>query len=156
MFLIGQTFDLVRTCYRKKPSLFLRLRRTARIFHYYFISCSRASNSGVEKNSARVISRLSQIFFIVRILGSTLLPYRMFFTDDGGRAHIVVSLLMEIFRSTQSLNPINTSFLVRNIFNNILNAAVEIFAKLFKNVHGDTFLAPHFCDRARVQASNFD
>jgi uncharacterized protein with PQ loop repeat len=26
----------------------------------------------------------------------------MFFTDDGGRAHIVASLLMEIFRSAQS------------------------------------------------------
>ena len=40
----------------------------------HFISCSRASNSGDEKNSASVMSKPSQIFFIVRIFGSVLLP----------------------------------------------------------------------------------
>ena len=65
------------------------------------ISCSKASNSGVEKNSASVISSPSQIFLIVRIFGSVLLPYRMFLIEDGGNAEIVASLLMEISRSAQ-------------------------------------------------------
>ena len=40
----------------------------------HLISCSSASNSGVEKNSARVMSRSSQIILSVRIFGSVLLP----------------------------------------------------------------------------------
>ena len=57
------------------------------------------SNSGVEKNSPSVMSRPSQIFLMVKIFGSALLPYRMFFTEEGGSAETVASLLMEMSRS---------------------------------------------------------
>lgn len=69
---------------------------------YYFISCSKLSNSGVEKNSESVIFSPSQIIFIVNSFGFWLLPYRMFFILDGGKAHIVASLLMLILRCPQS------------------------------------------------------
>ena len=65
----------------------------------YLISGSNASNSGELKKSISVISNPSQIFLIVRIFGSLLLPYRMFLIEDGGRADNVASLLMVIFRS---------------------------------------------------------
>jgi len=43
----------------------------------YFISCSNASNSGVLKNSPRVISSPSQIFLTVATSGLLLLLPRM-------------------------------------------------------------------------------
>ena len=65
----------------------------------YLTSGSKFSNSGELKNSASVISRPSHIFLTVRILGSLLFPYRMFFTDDGGKAETVANLLIVILRS---------------------------------------------------------
>ena len=65
----------------------------------YFISGSKDSNSGELKKSISVISNPSQIFLMVRIFGSLLLPYKMFLTDDGGNADKVASLLMVILRS---------------------------------------------------------
>ena len=67
----------------------------------YFISGSSDSNSGELKKSISVISSPSQIFLMVRILGSLLLPYKIFLMDDGGRADNVASLLMVILRSEQ-------------------------------------------------------
>lgn len=63
----------------------------------FFISCSRPSNSGEEKNSASVISSPSHIIFIVNSFGLQLLPYRIFLMLDGGSAHTVASLLMLMF-----------------------------------------------------------
>ena len=65
----------------------------------YLISGSSEANSGVLKKSLSVISNPSHIFLMVRILGSWLLPYRIFFTEDGGTADKVASLLMVIWRS---------------------------------------------------------
>ena len=55
----------------------------------YFISASNDSNSGELKKSISVISNPSQIFLMVRILGSLLLPYKIFLIEDGGRANNV-------------------------------------------------------------------
>ena len=41
---------------------------------FYRISCSRQSNSSVEKNSPRVMSNPSQIIFTVNNLGFWLFP----------------------------------------------------------------------------------
>ena len=65
----------------------------------YLISGSKVSNSGELKKSINVMSRPSQIFLMVKIFGSLLLPYRIFLIEDGGRADCVASLLMVIFRS---------------------------------------------------------
>ena len=70
----------------------------------YFTSGSRFSNSGAVKKSIRVMSNPSQIFLMVRILGSLLLPYRMFLMDDGGSADNVASLLIVIFLSLHRRN----------------------------------------------------
>lgn len=59
------------------------------------------AKSGQSKNSLREISKPSQIFLIVKILGSLLLPYKIFLIEEGGRADRVASLLMVIFRSEQ-------------------------------------------------------
>ena len=40
----------------------------------YFISCSKSSNSGVEKNSPKVIPKPSQIILIVISFGFWLFP----------------------------------------------------------------------------------
>ena len=44
------------------------------------ISCSRASNSGVEKNSPNVISNPSQSFLMLTIPGFLLSPFKMLLT----------------------------------------------------------------------------
>ena len=62
------------------------------------ISGSSDSNSGESKKSIRVISKPSQIFLMVKILGSLLLPYKIFLIEDGGNADNVASLLMVILR----------------------------------------------------------
>ena len=56
-------------------------------------------NSDELKKSTRVMSNQSQIFLIVRILGSLLLPYSIFFIEDGGSADNVESLFIVILRS---------------------------------------------------------
>lgn len=56
------------------------------------------------KNSPSVISKPSHIILIVISFGFWLLPYIIFFTDDGGRAQIFASLFIEIFRSPHSCN----------------------------------------------------
>ena len=65
----------------------------------HLISGSNDANSGESKNSISVISKPSHIFLIVRIFGSLLLPYRMFFTEEGGKADKVASLLIVMLRS---------------------------------------------------------
>lgn len=62
----------------------------------YLISGSNASNSGELKKSISVISKPSHIFLIVKILGSLLLPYKIFLIEDGGTADSVASLLIVI------------------------------------------------------------
>lgn len=57
----------------------------------HFNSCSRPSNSGVEKNSPRVVSRPSQIIFMVISFGFWLFPYRIFLILDGGSAEYAVA-----------------------------------------------------------------
>jgi len=68
------------------------LRLCACVNACYLISCSNPSNSGVLKNSPRVISSPSQSFLMVDNLGSLLLPYKIFFTEEGGTADMVASL----------------------------------------------------------------
>jgi len=55
------------------------------------ISCSNASNSGVEKNSPRVISKPSQSFLIVTVPGFLLSPFRMLLIVACGTAEVVAS-----------------------------------------------------------------
>lgn len=52
----------------------------------HFISCSNASNSGVPKNSPRVISRPSHSFLIVTAPGFLLSPFKILFTVAWGTA----------------------------------------------------------------------
>jgi hypothetical protein len=66
------------------------------------IVCSSASNSFVLKNSPNVIPTPSHIILIVSILGFLLLPYKIFFTDEGGSADKFASLFMLILRSSHS------------------------------------------------------
>lgn len=70
--------------------------------YVYLISCSRLLNSSVSKNSARVISKPSHIILIVSSFGFLLFPYKIFFTDDGGRAQMLANLFIDIFLSPQS------------------------------------------------------
>ena len=69
---------------------------------YYFISGSNDSNSGELKKSISVMSNPSQIFLMVEILGSLLLPYKIFFTEDGDMADNVARLLMVMLRSAHN------------------------------------------------------
>ena len=75
---------------------------SANNINFYLISCSRLLNSGVSKNSASVIPKQSQMILIVKSLGFLLLPYKIAFTEDGGKAQIVASLFMVILRSPHS------------------------------------------------------
>lgn len=59
----------------------------------HFISCSSASNSGVPKNSPRVISKPSQSFLSVTAPGFLLSPFRMLLMVAWGTAEMVLSLL---------------------------------------------------------------
>ena len=76
--------------------------KTLPLKHLYLISCSKASNSAVEKNSLKVISRPSHNFFSVLILGSLLFPYKIFLIDEGGKADLVASSLIVMSRSAHS------------------------------------------------------
>lgn len=68
-------------------------------FIIYFISCSRLSNSGEEKNSPKVMSSPSHSILIVLIVGLRLRPYKILFSDEGDKPEMVASLLSEIFLS---------------------------------------------------------
>ena len=57
----------------------------------YFISCSKASNSGVEKNSPSVISKPSHNFLIVTAPGFLLSPFRMLLIVACGTAEVVAN-----------------------------------------------------------------
>lgn len=52
----------------------------------YLISCSKASNSGVEKNSPRVMPKPSQSFLRVTTPGFLLSPFRILLTVACGTA----------------------------------------------------------------------
>ena len=54
--------------------------------YFQTISCSSLSNSGVEKNSPKVISNPSQSFLIVTVPGFLLSPLRMLFIVACGTA----------------------------------------------------------------------
>ena len=56
----------------RRPSLVRRC--IIALFFFYLISCSNASNSGVLKNSPKVISNPSHNSLIVKILGFKLFP----------------------------------------------------------------------------------
>ena len=60
--------------------------------HNYLISCSKFSKSLVLKNSIKVIPNPSQSIFIVTIPGFLLLPYKMFFIEEGATADSIASL----------------------------------------------------------------
>lgn len=48
------------------------------------------------------MSKPSHIFLIVVSLGSLLLPYKIFFTEDGGKAETVASLFIVRLRSSHN------------------------------------------------------
>lgn len=73
-------------------------KRTAPLCPRYLISCSRALNSGVEKNSPKVISRPSQSFLMVATVALLFLLLVILLMVDWDTPLIVPSLLMEIPR----------------------------------------------------------
>lgn len=85
-------------------SIFSCLWMTPLCFPVYFITGSRSSNSDELKKSLKDRSNPSQIFLIVRILGSLLFPYSIFLMEEGGNADNVASLLIVIFRSAHRCN----------------------------------------------------
>ena len=68
----------------------------------YLISCSSVSNSGVEKNSPRVISRPSQSFLIVTTPGFLLSSLRMLLMVACGTADKLANPFGVIFRAAHS------------------------------------------------------
>ena len=66
------------------------------------ISCSKESNSGVEKNSPNVISKPSHSFLMVTVPGFWLSPFKMLFIVACGTAEILLSPLGVIPRSLHS------------------------------------------------------
>ena len=61
------------------------------VFRHHLISCSNASNSGVEKNSPKVISSPSQSFLMVRMEMSRLRSSNMLYTVEGVTPELVAS-----------------------------------------------------------------
>ena len=68
----------------------------------HLISCSNASNSGVEKNSPNVISKPSHNFLIVTVPGFLLSPFSMLFIVAWGTAEILLIPFAVMPRSLQS------------------------------------------------------
>lgn len=68
----------------------------------YLMLCSKLSNSAVPKNCPNVIPKPSQSILIVSTFGFLLLPYRIFFTEDGGNPERFASLFMLMFRSSHN------------------------------------------------------
>lgn len=102
---------------------------------FILISCSNASNSGVEETSPRAISRPPQSFLMVTIPGFLLRPYRIFFIVEGGMAEIAANLRMDISRSPQSAKrrlataiPVSTSphpFLTLSVSKKIVKSGLH-------------------------------
>ena len=67
----------------------------------YFNSCSNASNSGAEKNSANVMSSPSQSFLIVTMDTSRRRTSSRLYTVDGVMPEIFANSFTLIFRSAQ-------------------------------------------------------
>ena len=66
------------------------------------ISCSKLSNSGVEKNSPNVISNPSHSFLIVTVPGFWLSPFKMLLMVACGTADILLRAFGVIPRSLHS------------------------------------------------------
>lgn len=68
----------------------------------YLISCSKASNSGVLKNSPKVISKPSHSFLIVMVPGFWLFSFRILYTVDGEMPDMLANSFTAICRSSHS------------------------------------------------------